>query len=240
MRIANNQNQFFKTKAIEKNRIWLNLSKGIEPVNQMMVAYMTNATSGVDPAIDGRYFNDSPTSLNSLINNEEYAIQGRSLPFDPADSVPLAFIATTAGEYTISIDHLDGLFSGNQDIVLKDNTTGTETNLKTGAYTFSATAGTDKTRFALKYQKTLGINSSAALNENSVTVFKSKGTIQIKSNDIIIDNVKIFDVQGRLLFEKSKVNSNEFIIESLKFAQQVLIVKITSNDNKVVNKKLIN
>lgn len=239
MRITNNGNQFLRTKAIENNRIWLNLSKDATPVNQMMVAYMTGATQDIDSAIDGRYFNDSQTALNSLINNEEFAIQGRSLPFDSTDLVPLTFKTTTSGNFTIAIDHVDGLFSGTQDIILKDNITGIETDLKAGSYTFAAIAGVDNTRFLLKYQKTLGINSSI-FDENTVVVFKNKNDIQIKSGTTTIDNVKLFDLSGRLLFEKAKVNANEATIESSKFANQVLIVQITSSDKNVVNKKLVN
>jgi hypothetical protein len=100
MRTTDNQNQFLRMKEIEKNRIWLNLSKDAVPVNQMMVAYMTGATQDIDPAIDGRYINDSQTALNSLLNNEEFVIQGRSLPFDPTDFVSLAFKTTTSGNFT--------------------------------------------------------------------------------------------------------------------------------------------
>lgn len=239
MRIANNQNQFFRTKAVERNRIWLNLSNSTATINQMMVAYMTNATAGIDVAIDGKYLNDSPTALNSLINNEEFAIQGRSLPFDATDVVPMSFKTTTAGDYSIAIDHVDGLFTGNQAVILVDNLAGIETDLKTTSYIFAASAGTDKTRFSLKYQKTLGINTPT-FDENSVTIFKNKGTISIKSSLESIANVKVFDINGRLLFEKSKVNTNETNIESSKFTNQVLIVKITSTDNKIVNKKVIN
>jgi hypothetical protein len=239
MRTANNQNQFLRTKEIENNRIWLNLSKDAVPVNQMMVAYMTGASQDIDPAIDGRYINDSQTALNSLINNEEFVIQGRSVPFDPTDVVPLTFKTTTSGNFKIAIDHVDGLFSTSQDIILKDNTTGLETDLKTGAYTFSAVAGVDNTRFSLKYQKTLSINSSI-FDENSLVVYKNKGVIRIKSGSTTIDNVKLFDLSGRLLFVKAKVNANETTIESSKFANEVLIVQITSSDKKVVNKKVVN
>jgi hypothetical protein len=217
----------------------LNLSKDAVPVNQMMVAYMTGATQDIDPAIDGRFINDSQTALNSLINNEEFVIQGRSLPFDPTDLVPLTFKTTTSGNFTIAIDHVDGLFSAEQDIILKDNATGAETDLKAGSYTFSAVAGVDNARFSLKYQKTLGTNSFI-FDENSVVVYKNNSEIQIKSGATTIDNVKLFDLNGRLLFEKAKVNANEASIESSKFANQVLIVQITSSDKNVVNKKLVN
>jgi hypothetical protein len=239
MRTADNQNQFLRMKEIEKNRIWLNLSKDAVPVNQMMVAYMTGATQDIDPAIDGRYINDSQTALNSLINNEEFVIQGRSVPFDPTDLVPLTFKTTTSGNFTIAIDHVDGLFAGAQDIILKDNSTGAESDLKAGSYTFSAVAGVDNARFSLKYQKTLGINLSV-FDEDSIVVYKNKSEIRIKSGDTTIDNVKLFDLSGRLLFEKKKVNANEATIESSKFANQVLIVQITSSDKNVVNKKLVN
>ncbi|MBA4316823.1 MAG: hypothetical protein C0412_00330 [Flavobacterium sp.] len=230
--------QFFKTKAVKRNRIWLNATNTSGAFSQMAVGYITGATQEVD-AFDGKYFNDGAIALSSILDNSDYAIQGRALPFNGTDVVPLHFSATTAGDYTIAIDHVDGLFSGNQDIILKDNSTGIETNLKNGAYTFVAAAGSDKNRFELKYQKTLGVDAND-LNANSILVYKNKGTIQIKSSDSAIAKVKIFDIQGRLLFEKSKVNAKETSIESANFANQVLVVEITSDDNKKQIKKIIN
>lgn len=239
MRVANNQDQFLRTKAIERNRIWLNLSNETTALNQMMVAYMTGATQNIDPTIDGRYINDSQTALNSLLKNEEFVIQGRSVPFDPTDVVPLAFKTTTSGNYTISIDHVDGLFLTSQDIILIDNNTGTETNLKASSYLFAAVAGVDNARFSLKYQKTLNVNSSN-YDENTISVHKNNGAISIKSSAAAIENIKLFDIAGRLLFEKKKVNSTETAIESIKFANQVLIVQITTADKSIVNKKVVN
>jgi trimeric autotransporter adhesin len=237
-RVANNANQFFKTKEIERSTIWLNATSTTGNFSQMAVSYTTNATQGVDE-YDGKYYNDGAIALNSILDNADYVIQGRALPFDGTDEVPLSFTAANAGEYSISTDHVDGLFTGNQDIILNDSETGTETNLKTGSYTFTAAAGQSNTRFTLKYQKTLGI-SAQAFDDNSIVVFKNNGSIHIKSNGTAIYNVQLFDVRGRLIAEKSKVNSNETSIESAKFANEVLIVKITSADNKVVNKKIAN
>jgi hypothetical protein len=239
MRTATNANQILRTKAVERNRIWLNLFNEAVPVNQMLVGYISGATSEIDATIDGRYFNDSQTALNSLIGNEEFAIQGRSLPFDGTDVVPLAFKTTTAGNFTIAIDHMDGLFSGSQDIFLRDNTTGTETNLKATAYTFTAAAGVDNARFSLKYQKTLGV-SNPVFDDNSVTVYKNKGTLYVNSGAVAIANIKIFDIQGRLIAERNNVKANSASINNLKSTKQVLIVKITSQDDKVVSKKVVN
>lgn len=237
-RIGNNVNQFFKTRAVEKNTIWLNATSTLGNFSQMALSYVTDATQGVDD-FDGKYYNDGAIALNSYLDNTEYVIQGRALPFDETDVVPLSFKATDPGNYTIAIDHVDGLFSAGQDIILKDNDNGTETNLQTESYTFAASAGTTSTRFSLKYQKTLGI-TQPLFDENSIVLYRNNGVISIKSNDSAIEKVKLFDIRGRLLFEKTNVNAKETSIESSKFENQVLIVQITSNDQKVVNKKLIN
>lgn len=71
-------------------------------------------------------------------------------------------------------------------------------------------------------------------------MYKNKGTIHIKSEAENIESVQIYDIKGSLLFEKTKVNANETNIESSKFANQVLIVQITSEDKKVVKKKVVN
>jgi hypothetical protein len=45
------------------------------------------------------------------------------------------------------------LFANGQDIILRDNITGAEINLKAGSYSFAAEAGAFSSRFVLKYQK---------------------------------------------------------------------------------------
>ncbi|MGZ9677523.1 hypothetical protein [Flavobacterium sp. GNP001] len=152
MRTANNSNQILRTAKTEKNRIWLNLSKGTEYVNQMMVAYMDGATSEIDNTLDGRYINDNQTALTSSLKGEEFVIQAKGLPFDSSDIVPLSFKAEQAGSFSIDLDHVDGLFLGNQEIILKDLKAGTEQNLKAGSYTFTSDAGTFKNRFGNHFQ----------------------------------------------------------------------------------------
>ena len=204
----------------------------------MAVGYIPDATQGVDE-FDGKYFNDSEVALNTLLDNEEYVIQGRVFPFDASDVVPLVFKKTTDGSYTISIDHLEGIFSANQDILLVDNLTGVETDLKSSGYTFAAKAGIDIARFYLKYQKSLGINPQI-IDENNVLVYKNKGAIHIKSGSTTIENIKIYDISGRHIFEKTNVNANETRIESAKFGKQILIVQIVLDDNKLIDKKVEN
>jgi hypothetical protein len=42
---------------------------------------------------------------------------------------------------------------------------------------------------------------------------------------------KIYDVRGRLVYEKSNINTTTTALKDLKAEQYVLLVKITSDDN---------
>ncbi|HLP64529.1 hypothetical protein, partial [Flavobacterium sp.] len=173
-RTADNANQFFKTTAanattsIERNRMWLNLTNDSGDFHQMALGYITDATQGVD-VFDGKFFNEGPLSLNSIINNEKYVIQGRALPFDDTDVVPLSLTVTTAGNYTISIDHLDGFFSGDQRIFIKDKTNNSLYDLKASSFTFATAAGTFNDRFEIVYRNPREANIQASQCGQTVT-----------------------------------------------------------------------
>ncbi len=239
MRTTNNDNQIFKIKkAADKSRIWLNLTNAKGAFSQAMIAYFEGATLGLDAGIDGKYFNDSKIALTSTIDAAEYTIQGRPA-FDPSDVVALSFKTDVAGDYTIAIDAVDGLFAKGQEVYLIDNLTGKETDLKAGSYTFAAAVGEAKDRFSLKYQKTLKVEAPV-FNENSVSIFRNNGAIYVKSNSKDIKSVQVYDVQGRLIVQQKNVNATTATINNLKALSQVLIVKVIATDNSMVSKKVLN
>jgi hypothetical protein len=239
MRLTNTTyGKFFKTKQeATKDRVWLNLTNAAGVFSQTLVSYMDGATVGVDNGIDGKYFNDSPIALTSSINNEEYTIQGRPA-FDATDVVALNFKTDVAGDYSIALGNFDGVFSTGQDVYLVDSKTGSETDLKAGGYNFTAAVGSDNARFSLKYQKTLKIIDSE-FSDNSITVYGNNGSLFVKSAVSAIQNIKVFDIQGRLIAEQRDVNSNTATISNLS-ANQALIVQVSSEDNTVVSKKVLN
>jgi PKD repeat protein len=237
-RVINTANQFFKTKQVaEPSKIWLNATDTAGNFSQMAVTYFDGATLGVD-AFDAKYINDSKYALTSDINQGEYTIQGRPA-FDASDVVALNFKTEVAGDYTIAIDHTQGVFANGQDVYLVDSKTGTETDLKAGPYTFTATAGIDNTRFSLKYQKTLKVDAPA-FNENTVKVYKNNGTLYVNSGKMSINSIQVYDIQGRLIAERKNVKSSTATLDNLKANNQVLLVKISGEDNSVVTKKVLN
>ena len=181
--------------------------------------------------------NDVKTSLFTLSGDKEVVIQARP-EFDSQDILPLVFKTDVAGTYTIDLTETEGIFNEGQDIYLKDKLTGLTQNLKNDSYTFATDAGKFLNRFEITYQNSLAVSSSN-FNENNVVVYKKDQVLIINSGNMIIDNVKVYDMQGRLLIDKTKVNDFETKIIA-NTMNQVLLVKITSENNEVVTKKVMN
>ncbi|MCZ8196935.1 MAG: T9SS sorting signal type C domain-containing protein [Flavobacterium sp.] len=237
MRNGELSTQFFRTSSIERSRVWLNLSDNNGFVNQALVAYMPSATTGIDAAIDGRFLeNNIPTQLSSLINGEEFAVQGKPV-FTASDVVALGFKTQTEGNYTIAIDHVDGLFANGQEVFLKDNVTNAVHNLTNEPYNFTAPAGTANTRFEIVYQSTLA-TQNPVLNENMVAVYKQNQNLVVNTGAIQMKDVKVYDIQGRLLVEQKDVNAATAKL-AISSTNQVLIVKVTAKDSSVVTKKVL-
>lgn len=238
MRVNNTDNQFYRSaNESPKSRIWLNLSKGTTAMNQMLVAYIDGATLLEDASMDGKLI-ATGSSLSSLINTDKYVIQARPTPFMDNDIVSLHFNAAEAGTYTISLDHLDGLFA-DQNVYLRDNQTGIVTDIKQSVYEFASVEGSFANRFEIIYQNTtLGIENPS-LNPDKFIVYKEGQALKINSGNTVMESYKIFDIRGRLLHQTNNVNSTTATINSLVAQQQVVLLQITSVDQQTVTKKIV-
>ncbi|TRX29962.1 T9SS sorting signal type C domain-containing protein [Flavobacterium franklandianum] len=238
--------QFFKTKnttkitnAVEKNRLWLNLSNKQGAFKQTLVGYLTDATNDYDSSFDGESFDGNEfVDFYSISLDKNLVIQGRALPFDENDEVPLGFRSTIDGSFTINIDQVDGLLA-NQPVFVEDKLTNTVFDLKGGNYTFNTLAGTFNDRFVLRYtNKTL--SASDLVNQsNQVLISIKNKKIKINSLSETIDKVIFYDVLGRQIYQNGSINSNEFLITNLISSHQTLIVKTTLQNGKTVVNKII-
>lgn len=230
--------QFFKSQnVVETNRIWLNVTSASGAYSQMLLGYLSGATVGVDNGIDGKYNNNGAIALTSTIDGKAYAIQGRPVPFEASDVVPLQFMATEAGQYTIAIDHVDGLFENDQNIFLKDELTGNLYDLKLEPYTFISEAGTFEDRFSVVYQNPLSTNEVMPEN-NSVIVYEQNKQVVIRSSKTNLKSVKVLDTLGRLIHEYNNINLTEIKIPARNM-QQLVLLQITDENNHIIVKKLI-
>lgn len=241
MRTNNTQNQFFRNATtLERHRLWLNLSNtsGID-YNQIMVGYIEGATMGFDTNFDASALGNSGSALSSKIDGLDYTIQGRALAFSDSDRVLLGFKAEIAGNYTITLTNKDGLFLGNQAVYILDTTTNSTHEIKTAPYTFYSEAGTFDNRFQLVYTNTLGTPVSE-FNSNSVKAYKKDKVYTIFSNETPIKEVLAYDTLGRLVFKQPNINAKSVALTGLAPTNQMVILKIISQENSVISIKINN
>jgi hypothetical protein len=140
-----------KSAAHKSSLYWLNLNSEDGLYSQMAVGYSSSGTFAVDKGIDGKNIN-LDFYLTSLIDRDEYAIQGRP-EFTLSDIVPLSYKVLTSGKYTILLDHAIGIFEDNSQVIyLKDKKKNKLHNLNNGPYSFVSKAGTFENRFEVVYK----------------------------------------------------------------------------------------
>ncbi|MHC0439380.1 T9SS sorting signal type C domain-containing protein [Flavobacterium sp. 3-210] len=241
---GNTNSQFYKSdkkskeSALEKNRIWLNMTNTEGAYKQLMVGYIQGATDEYDRKYDGNSFDGNKFIDFYSINKEhKLAIQARGLPFKKTDVVPLGYRTTIAGDFTISIYHVDGSLTL-QSVYLEDKKLNKIHDLRASNYTFKTEIGTFSDRFVLRYtDKSLGIDE-VANDENTISVLIKSNEMKVISTKEAISQVAVFDLSGRLLFEKKGINATELQILNFRSANQVLLVKVTLENGNITTKKV--
>ncbi|MBC8883274.1 hypothetical protein H9X57_07135 [Flavobacterium piscinae] len=241
MRVRNYNTQFYRNSTNEvqsgqeQSRIWLDIVAQSGTVSRTLIGYIEGATYEKDRMFDAYTKTSNAMIIYSLIDSEKACIQGRPLPFDSNDVVPLGFKVSTDGIYTIAIATVDGIFSNNQTIYLRDKVLNLVHDLSANPYTFTVNSGIYNDRFELLYQdETLGIDQVENFGIKVIT----NENIVIRSGNEQISEIEVFDMLGRKVNHYFSVNANEFSLNE-KRSKQTLLLKIkTVNDNISIKKVL--
>lgn len=235
-----NNGAFFRSAntEIEKQRVWLNLANAQGGFSQAMVGYAEGATTGYDRGFDGSSFSGNFVSLYSLASdNQTLTIQGRPLPFDVNDQVPLGFNATAANTYTIGIDHFDSQFD-NQNIYLEDKLLNVIHDLKQSQYSFTSAAGNFNTRFVLRFTNaTLGVKDLNAAVGLIAIIADQKLDVQASEN---IQSISIYDITGKLIIDFTPKNASKKFSSEFIYADGIYIAKFKLENGAIETRKLIN
>jgi len=240
MRRAVNNNQMFRNAMdtqVEKSRLWLNITNAEGTFGQTTIAYTPTTTTGLDYGWDGTAITDGELAIYSLAGQSKLGIQARAA-FDAADVVPVEYKVNAAGEYTISLDHFDGVFDQGQDIFLRDNLLGITHDLKLSPYSFTSNTGVVTARFDVVYAEALN-TATPEFDSNSLIVYKQGNAINITTGVTDMKSVAVYDVHGRLLYSAANVNAATTSITTLQAQGQMLIVQVGTTQGMKASRKIV-
>lgn len=223
----------------EKQLIWLSLVNENSMSAVTLLGYADGATNGKDRLYDAGS-GSGDMRIYSRIDDEDFLIQGRALPFRENDEVPLGIEVLKNGIYNIGIDHLKGslLLDEEQGIYLEDTYNNVVHNLRTAPYGFTATQGDIKDRFVLRYT-----NEQLQVDDHQVEetfVYVKNGHLYAKAPKNI-ESIVVYDLTGKKVLDYKLDGKSDRFSAPFPFSRGAYLTNIIlENSGKIVIKKLIN
>jgi hypothetical protein len=240
--------QFFKepvSKSVQskKDRIWLNLSNNQGAFNQLLVGFIEGASDNIDN-YDGPKFGGGYVSFYSIIEEEEFTINGRS-PLTQNEIIKLGFSSYLEENDTLRISKASTegkLNSSKFDILLKDKLLNIVHDLNEKDYEFFVNEqGVFNDRFELIINKTISentINETTVNNELKIINMDDEFIISTINNNII-SNIKVFDYLGKLIIDNTPQKDQYIINKEYINNGTVLLINAELENNEKLSKKLI-
>ncbi|WP_418511141.1 T9SS type A sorting domain-containing protein [Corallibacter sp.] len=230
-----------QTEDNTNGRFWLDLvSNSTQATNRILLGYTNGATHERDRMFDALTVLKEEQSFYSVIENKPFVIQGRGLPFDVTDRIPLGIKTVDNDNYTIAIAEIDGFFeTENQTIYLKDYSLNITHNLLEQPYSFTADAGEINDRFEIVFTDTLLSIDENTINDNGLTIIDNNGDTTFKVNAAYqIKRITLIDMLGREVFSATG-NSNNETYNLSHLSQANYIAKVQLDNDYVITKKMV-
>ncbi len=223
---------------IERNRIWLDLVNPNNQTDRTLFGYIENATMGKDSFYDCITQNTGTTLIYSVVDDTKFSIQGRALPFNVTDEVPIGINAPTQGNYTIAIAAVDGIFRS-QNIYLKDDLLNITHDLRVTPYQFSTTqTGGINDRFKVVYVDNALEIPTHASGENDIRVFTNE-EVSVSSSNLQMESIVVYNLLGQKLDTYENINANFTILSNLHKNNTTLLLKIKLQTGEIVTKQIL-
>jgi hypothetical protein len=245
MRISGNNTSFFKTEAnTDKTVVRISLENDSNNFNQTAIGFSKLSTNAYDVALDApKGESNSALLFGSLIDSTVYSIQafGALENFD-AYITKLYVETGNDGNHTFSINSMEN--TGNHILVfLKDNTTGTITDLKSQNYSVFLASGKYEDRFELIMENTGAPNGvEDVVNVNGkVNVFQNQNTIRVQTKDLSMQmkSVTLYNLIGKRIVENLDVNDSMLDLNASGLQSGAYLIKVEYIDGEIETQKMV-
>ena len=208
---------------------------------EITMAFNPNTTDGFDTAMDAVSYDTSLTNdAYFSINNDSKVYIITTLPFDINKRIPFTLKAGNQTAFKVFVGDIIN-FTSVDNVYLYDGLTGVYHDIKNSYFETTLPAGIYTNRFEITFK-----NDALSIpgNTTSTVMVVQNNTNQLLTilnpNLIDINKITLFDITGKLLFNKEKVGSNgSYQYSTASFSDGVYLVKIQSVDGQSKTQKII-
>jgi hypothetical protein len=206
---------------------------------QLALAFLPQATDGVDIGIDALNMDTSPPNdVAFWIENGSYAIQG--VNFDPTKKIPLTVKAATSATFKFYLPEVIN-FDASQPIYLYDALDQSYHDIKNEGYQVTVAPGLYSDRFKITFaSEALGVSEEI---RKQFIIFQDNNNHALKAsnpNNIAIKSFKIYDMLGKVVLSKKDLGADaNFSFSTNGLSHGIYIVEFLTTDNEKLTEKVV-
>ncbi|RUT72108.1 T9SS C-terminal target domain-containing protein [Flavobacterium cupreum] len=206
---------------------------------QLALAFIPEATDGVDPGIDALNMDQTlPGDVSFWLDNGNYVIQG--VNFEVTKKIPLAVKAATNTTLKFYIPEVVN-FDPSQNIYIYDELDSSYHDIKTGMYEVTIAPGTYTDRFKIAFTNvTLGVNESAKNNLFISQDNTNKILTASNPNNLVFKSFALYDILGKAVLTKNNLKEEQnYSFSTSGLSSGVYIAAFVTADNEKITQKVI-
>ena len=209
-------------------------------VRQLALAFIPEATDGVDRAMDAMSSNDdSAADVYFVLNDSEFVIN--ALKFDIDKSIPIGFRNSGQANYKITVKEILN-FTEVSNVYLHDKVGDIYYDIKNSFHEIILPSGVNNTQYELTFKNrtALGIEEKAIQN---FVVYQNNAEKSLTISNALLmdlDTCGLYDVAGKIIFSKKDLGTNaSYKFSTSGLSNGIYIVKLATKDKIEVGKKII-
>ena len=233
--VASNS-QFYRNSSEEIDRYWLRISDDNKHYNELLVGYVSGATSEFDEAYDGPVNSLSAIKFFTILGNNKLIIQGKG-SFTDSDRLNMGYELSEPSEMlTISLTKKEGIFT-TQKIYLFDKKLGFYHDLTQSDYVFFN--DNSPNRFEIIYKLKSADETQVLEDEVNIEALIFNNNLEVNSNTNL-SKIKLFDSNGKLILNENINHQTHLFNKNLILSTGLYILNVTCANGFEKSIKILN
>ncbi|MFE3847952.1 T9SS type A sorting domain-containing protein [Flavobacterium sp. LB3P45] len=209
-------------------------------VRQLALAFIPEATDGVDHAMDAMSSNDdSAADVYFVLEDSEFVIN--ALKFDIDKSIPIGFRNTGEANYKITVKEILN-FTDASNVYLHDKVKDLFYDIKNSFHELILPSGVNNKQYEITFKTKTSLGLEEKAIQNFVVYQNNTEKSLTISNTLLMDlaTCSLYDVAGKILFSKKDLGTEaSYKFPTSGLSDGIYIVKLATKDKIEVGKKIV-